>query len=94
MRKTGDTWRWVETITKTGETDQGVTSLFVSIVSKKHICLSKSAISVMIFLKAVNEAELTVSLTDKAPLIARCSSGKVLVLLLALTVCGHSLSPL
>ena len=25
MGKTGDTWRWVETITKTGETDQGVT---------------------------------------------------------------------
>ena len=25
MGKMGDTWRWVETITKTGETDQGVT---------------------------------------------------------------------
>ena len=25
MRKMGDTWRVVETITKTGETDQGVT---------------------------------------------------------------------
>jgi hypothetical protein len=25
MGKTGDTWRWVETITKTGETDQEVT---------------------------------------------------------------------
>jgi hypothetical protein len=32
----------------------------------------------MFFLKAVNEAELTVSLLDKALLIARCSSGKVL----------------
>ena len=30
----------------------------------------------MLFLKAINEAELTVSLPDKAPLIARCSSGK------------------
>ena len=28
MGKTGDTWRWVETITKTGETDQGVTHHF------------------------------------------------------------------
>ena len=36
----------------------------------------------MFFLKAVNEAELTVSLPDKAPLIARCSSGKMLGLLL------------
>jgi hypothetical protein len=38
--------------------------------------------SAMFFLKAVNEAEWTVSLPDKAPLIARCSSGKVLGLLL------------
>ena len=30
----------------------------------------------MFFKKAVNEAEGTVSLTDKAPLIARCCSGK------------------
>ena len=30
MGKTGDTWRWVETITKTGETDQGVTTIFPS----------------------------------------------------------------
>jgi hypothetical protein len=30
----------------------------------------------MFFKKAVNEAELTVSLTDKAPLISRCSGGK------------------
>ena len=29
-----------------------------------------------VFFKAVNEAELTVSLLDKALLIARCSSGK------------------
>ena len=36
----------------------------------------------MFFLKTVNEAELTVSLPDKAPLIAGCSSGKVLGLLL------------
>ena len=27
MGKTGDTWRCVETITKTGETDQGVTGI-------------------------------------------------------------------
>ena len=36
----------------------------------------------MFFKKAVNEAELTDSLPEKAPLIARCSSGKVLGLLL------------
>ena len=36
----------------------------------------------MFFYKAVNEAELTVSLPDKAPLIARCSSDKLLGLLL------------
>jgi hypothetical protein len=30
-----------------------------------------------VFFKAVNEAELTVSLPDKAPLIARSSSGNV-----------------
>ena len=36
------------------------------------------SISAMFFKKAVNEAEGTVSLPDKAPLIARCSSGKVL----------------
>ena len=29
-----------------------------------------------VFLKAVNESELTVSLPEKAPLIAKCSSGK------------------
>ena len=32
-------------------------SLYMSIVSRNHICLSKSAISAMFFLKAVNEAE-------------------------------------
>jgi hypothetical protein len=36
----------------------------------------------MFFLKEVNEAELTVSLPNKAPLIARSSSGKVWGLLL------------
>ena len=36
----------------------------------------------MFFEKPVNEAELTVLLLDKDPLIARCSSGKVLGLLL------------
>jgi hypothetical protein len=36
----------------------------------------------MFFLNAVNEAELTISLPDKAMLIAMCSSGKVLGLLL------------
>jgi hypothetical protein len=30
----------------------------------------------MVFKKAVNEAELTISLPDKSPLIARCSGGK------------------
>ena len=69
-------------------------SLFISMVIRNNICLNKSAISAMFFLKAGNEAELTVSLPDKAPLIARCSSGKVLGLLLdsfmwALTVCGN-----
>ena len=33
-------------------------------------------LSAMFFKKAVNKAELIVSLTDKAPLIARCSGGK------------------
>ena len=33
----------------------------------------------MFFLNAVNEPELTVSLPDKAPLIPRCSSGKMFV---------------
>uniref|UniRef100_A0A4W5N495 Ubiquinol-cytochrome C reductase hinge domain-containing protein n=1 Tax=Hucho hucho TaxID=62062 RepID=A0A4W5N495_9TELE len=32
----------------------------------------------MFFFKSVNEAELTVSLPDKALLMARCNSGKVL----------------
>ena len=54
-------------------------SLYISIVSRNHICLSKSAISAMFFKKAVNEAEWTVLLPDKALLIARCSSGKDLL---------------
>jgi hypothetical protein len=78
--------------------------LYISIVSRNHICLSKSAISATVcFFKAVNEAEWTVSLPDKATLIARCSSGKdVLVLkrklccwesfIWGLTVCGYRLS--
>jgi hypothetical protein len=32
--------------------------------------------TVCFFLKAVNKAELTVSLADKAPMISRCSGGK------------------
>ena len=32
-------------------------SLYISIVSRNHIYLSKSNISAMVFLKAVNEAE-------------------------------------
>ena len=51
-------------------------SLYISIVSRNHICLSKSAISAMFFKRAVNKDELTVSLPYKALLIARCSSGK------------------
>jgi hypothetical protein len=35
-----------------------------------------SHISYVTFKKAVHEAELTVLLPDKAPLIARCSDGK------------------
>ena len=54
----------------------------------------------MFFKKAVNEAELTVSLPDKALLIARCSSGgkdslhgaeKKALLLGQLYVCPNSL---
>jgi hypothetical protein len=33
MGKMGDTWRWVETITTTGETDQGVTVKYLDITS-------------------------------------------------------------
>ena len=59
----------------------------------------------MFFLKAVNEAELTVSRPDKALLIARCSSDKdslhgaekkalLLGQLYVGPVCRHRLSPL
>ena len=44
----------------------------------------------MFFLKSVNEAELTVSLPDESPLIARCSSGKMLGLLLGQLYVGHN----
>jgi hypothetical protein len=61
-------------------------SLYISIVSINHICLTYQ----LCFLKAVNEADWTVWLPDKAPLIARSNSGKVLGLLLGQLYVGRN----
>ena len=53
--------------------------MYISIVSRNHVSASQPY-QLYIFVKAVKEGELTVSLTDKASLIARCSSGKISLL--------------
>ena len=55
-------------------------SLYISIVIRNHVFKQVSQISYVI-LKAVIEAECNVLLPDKALLIIRCSSGKMLGLL-------------